>query len=153
MDQGHEEGLINLLARVSRDRQVIVMTHARRFAQQVEAQFAAVGSFTKYVFERGTGPEPQIALAEGRLETADPHPMIFYAVVDDALSPDFPLGVVKRQVRKLASRILGHLQGATLDRSPEPDVSVGLGGHRTYVPTREAASTSTHCTRTHAGVG
>lgn len=68
MDQGHEEGLINLLARVSRDRQVIVMTHARRFAQQVEAQFAAVGSFTKYVFERGTGPEPQIALAEGRLD-------------------------------------------------------------------------------------
>lgn len=68
MDQGHEEGLINLLARVSRDHQIIVMTHARRFAQQVEAQFAAVGSFTKYVFERGAGPEPQIALAEGRLD-------------------------------------------------------------------------------------
>jgi hypothetical protein len=68
MDQGHEEGLINLLARVSRDRQVIVMTHARRFANQVEAQFAAVNSFTKYVFERGTGPDPQIALAEGRLD-------------------------------------------------------------------------------------
>jgi energy-coupling factor transporter ATP-binding protein EcfA2 len=68
MDQGHEEGLINLLARVSRDRQVIVMTHARRFASQVEAQFAAVGSFTKYVFERGSGPDPQIALAEGRLD-------------------------------------------------------------------------------------
>lgn len=68
MDQGHEEGLINLLARVSRDRQVIVMTHARRFATQVEAQFAAVGSFTKYVFERGGGPDPQIALAEGRLD-------------------------------------------------------------------------------------
>jgi hypothetical protein len=68
MDQGHEEGLINLLARVSRDRQVIVMTHAPRFAQQVEAQFAAVSSFTKYVFERGSGPDPQIALAEGRLD-------------------------------------------------------------------------------------
>jgi energy-coupling factor transporter ATP-binding protein EcfA2 len=68
MDQGHEEGLINLLARVSRDHQVIVMTHARRFAAQVEAQFAAVNSFTKYVFERGSGPEPQIALAEGRLD-------------------------------------------------------------------------------------
>jgi hypothetical protein len=68
MDQGHEEGLINLLARVSRDRQVIVMTHARRFAGQVEAQFAALSSFTKYVFERGAGPDPQIALAEGRLD-------------------------------------------------------------------------------------
>jgi hypothetical protein len=68
MDQGHEEGLIHLLARVSRDRQVIVMTHARRFATQVEAQFAAVSSFTKYVFERGDGPGPQIALAEGRLD-------------------------------------------------------------------------------------
>jgi hypothetical protein len=68
MDQGHEEGLINLLARISRDRQVIVMTHARRFAQQVEAQFGAVSSFTKYVFERGSGPDPQIALAEGRLD-------------------------------------------------------------------------------------
>ena len=68
MDQGHEEGLINLLARVSRDQQVIVMTHSRRFAQHVEAQFAAVNSFTKYVFERGSGPDPQIALAEGRLE-------------------------------------------------------------------------------------
>jgi energy-coupling factor transporter ATP-binding protein EcfA2 len=67
MDQGHEEGLINLLARVSRDRQVIVMTHERRFASQVEAQFSAVNSFTKYVFERGNGPDPQIALAEGRL--------------------------------------------------------------------------------------
>jgi RecF/RecN/SMC N terminal domain len=68
MDQGHEEGLINLLARVSRDRQVIVMTHAPRFANQVEAQFAAISSFTKYVFERGSGPDPQIALAEGRLD-------------------------------------------------------------------------------------
>jgi hypothetical protein len=68
MDQGHEEGLISLLARISRDRQVIVMTHAPRFAQQVEAQFAAVSSFTKYVFERGSGPDPQIALAEGRLD-------------------------------------------------------------------------------------
>jgi wobble nucleotide-excising tRNase len=68
MDQGHEEGLINLLARVSRDRQVVVMTHAQRFSGQVEAQFGAVGSFTKYIFERGSGPEPQIALAEGRLD-------------------------------------------------------------------------------------
>jgi wobble nucleotide-excising tRNase len=67
MDQGHEEGLINLLARVSRDRQIVVMTHAQRFSGQVEAQFGAVPSFTKYVFERGTGPDPQIALAEGRL--------------------------------------------------------------------------------------
>jgi hypothetical protein len=67
MDEGHEEGLIHLLARVSRDRQVIVMTHAPRFAGQVEAQFGAIGSFTKYVFERGTGPDPEIALAEGRL--------------------------------------------------------------------------------------
>lgn len=68
MDQGHEEGLINLLARVSKDRQIIVMSHARRFAQQVEAQFAAVGSFTKYAFERGSGPDPRIVLAEGRLD-------------------------------------------------------------------------------------
>jgi energy-coupling factor transporter ATP-binding protein EcfA2/uncharacterized coiled-coil protein SlyX len=68
MDQGHEEGLINLLARISRDRQVIVMTHAQRFATQVEAQFGAVESFTKYTFERGTGPEPQVSLAEGRLD-------------------------------------------------------------------------------------
>lgn len=68
MDQGHEEGLINLLARVSRDRQVIVMTHAPRFAGQVEAQFAAIGTFTKYVFERGGGPDAQISLAEGRLD-------------------------------------------------------------------------------------
>jgi energy-coupling factor transporter ATP-binding protein EcfA2 len=68
MDQGHEEGLINLLARISRDHQIVVMTHARRFASQVEAQFSAVSSFTKYTFERGTGPDPQIALAEGRLD-------------------------------------------------------------------------------------
>lgn len=68
MDEGHEQGLINLLARVSRDRQVIVMTHARRFATDVDAQFAALESFTKYTFERGSGPEPQISLAEGRLE-------------------------------------------------------------------------------------
>lgn len=68
MDQGHEEGLINLLRRVSQDQQVIVMTHAPRFASQVEAQFAAISSFTKYVFERGSGPEPQIELSEGRLD-------------------------------------------------------------------------------------
>lgn len=68
MDQGHEEGLINLLARISRDHQIVVMTHARRFASQVEAQFSAMSSFTKYTFERGTGPDPQIALAEGRLD-------------------------------------------------------------------------------------
>lgn len=68
MDEGHEEGLINLLARISRDRQIVVMTHARRFANHVEAQFSALDSFTKYTFERGSGPDPQIGLAEGRLE-------------------------------------------------------------------------------------
>lgn len=68
MDQGHEEGLIHLLASVSRDRQVIVMTHQPRFATQIEAQFGAVNSFAKYVFERGSGPDPQIALAQGRLD-------------------------------------------------------------------------------------
>jgi RecF/RecN/SMC N terminal domain/Domain of unknown function (DUF4145) len=68
MDQGHEEGLINLLARVSRDRQIIIMTHAPRFAQQVEAQFAAVDSFTHYMFERSGGPDPRITLAVGRLD-------------------------------------------------------------------------------------
>ncbi len=68
MDQGHEEGLIDLLTRVSRDRQVIVMTHQRRFAEQIEAQFAALNSFTKYAFERSGGPDPQIVLAQGRLD-------------------------------------------------------------------------------------
>ena len=68
MDQGHEEGLIKLLTRVSRDRQIIIMTHSKRFASQVEAQFGAVNTFTKYVFERGGTPDPQITLAEGRLD-------------------------------------------------------------------------------------
>jgi DNA repair exonuclease SbcCD ATPase subunit len=67
MDEGHEEGLINLLTRISRDRQVIVMTHARRFAKQVDLQFSGLPTYTRYNFERGSGPEPQIEIAAGRL--------------------------------------------------------------------------------------
>lgn len=67
MDEGHEEGLINLLARVSRERQVIVFTHSRRFAEQVNLQFGGLPSYLRYDFERGPGPEAIIKLASGRL--------------------------------------------------------------------------------------
>ncbi len=68
MDEGHEQGLVNLLARVSRDHQVIVMTHDRRFAEAVEAQFGAVASFTRYNVIRGSDPQPSIEIAAGRLD-------------------------------------------------------------------------------------
>lgn len=68
MDEGHEQGLVNLLARVSRDHQVIVMTHDRRFAEFVEAQFGAVASFTRYNVVRGSDPQPRIEIAAGRLD-------------------------------------------------------------------------------------
>lgn len=69
MDQGHEEGLLGLLTRISRaGRQVIVMTHSRPFAKQVDLQFSGLHSFTRYDFERGRGPEPRIKIAAGRLE-------------------------------------------------------------------------------------
>lgn len=67
MDAGHEQGLVNLLARVSRERQVVVMTHDRRFAEAVEAQFAAVPSFTRYNLYRTSQPEPRLELHAGRL--------------------------------------------------------------------------------------
>jgi hypothetical protein len=68
MDAGHEQGLVQLLARVSRGRQVIVMTHDRRFAEAVEAQFGAVQSFTRYNIEVAEDPQPRVELAAGRLE-------------------------------------------------------------------------------------
>lgn len=68
MDAGHEQGLVQLLARVSRGRQVIVMTHDRRFAESVEAQFAAVPTFTRYNIQVAGDPQPQVELAAGRLE-------------------------------------------------------------------------------------
>jgi hypothetical protein len=37
--------------------------------------------------------------------------------------------VRERQVRKLARRVLGQPQRATLDRAPETHVCVGIGGH------------------------
>lgn len=67
MDAGHEQGLVNLLARVSRERQIVVMTHDRRFAEAVEAQFAAVPSFTRYNLYRTSEPEPRLELHTGRL--------------------------------------------------------------------------------------
>jgi hypothetical protein len=113
MDQGHEEGLINLLARVSRDRQVIVMTHAQRFAQQVEAQFGAVGSFTKYVFERGSGPDPQIALSEGRLDE-----LLSYAEANahgELARRESCAGAVRKAVERFC-RDLGRISGTHLKK-------------------------------------
>lgn len=68
MDAGHEQGLVQLLARVSRGRQVIVMTHDRRFSESVEAQFAAVPSFIRYNIQVSGEPQPQVELAAGRLD-------------------------------------------------------------------------------------
>lgn len=62
MDQGHEEGLINLLARISRDHQIVVMTHARRFASQVEAQFSAVSSLPSTRLSGEQDPTPRLRL-------------------------------------------------------------------------------------------
>lgn len=69
MDQGHEEGLIGLLTRIRREgSQVVVMTHSRSFADEVALQFRKVESFTRYDFERGSGPDPRVTIAAGRIE-------------------------------------------------------------------------------------
>lgn len=68
MDAGHEQGLLNVLSRVGRERQVVVMTHDREFAQAVEAQFAKVPSFTRYNLYRTADPEPRVEVHAGRLE-------------------------------------------------------------------------------------
>jgi hypothetical protein len=44
------------------------MTHDRRFAEVVEAQFAAVASFTRYNLYRTADPEPRVEVHAGRLE-------------------------------------------------------------------------------------
>jgi hypothetical protein len=38
--------------------------------------------------------------------------------------------VLERQVRELASCVLGHPQSSTLDRSAEADMRHGLSGHK-----------------------
>ena len=43
-------------------------------------------------------------------------------------------GVLERQVRQLARRVLGGPQSSALDRSAEADVSVGLGSHERMFP-------------------
>lgn len=69
MDRGHEQGLINVLARICREgRQVIVMTHDNGFADLVEAQFRALASYTRYNLHRTSSPAPSIELHTGRLE-------------------------------------------------------------------------------------
>src|SRR5205085_2891145 len=55
-------------ARVSRQRQLVVMTHDRRFAEAFEAQFGLVPSFTQYNLFRASDPEPRVELHAGRLE-------------------------------------------------------------------------------------
>jgi hypothetical protein len=37
-------------------------------------------------------------------------------------------GVLEREVRELACRVFSQPEGSALDRSPEADVGVGLGG-------------------------
>jgi hypothetical protein len=68
MDEGHEEGLIHLLTRISRKRQVVVMTHSRRFANQLHLQFSGLDSYARYDLERGSGPEPEIRITAGRFD-------------------------------------------------------------------------------------
>jgi hypothetical protein len=67
MDQGHEQGLIDLLAKKSSGRQIIVMTHAKQFALGFEAQFGGLESFVRYNLYHGEGPAPKVALDRGRL--------------------------------------------------------------------------------------
>jgi hypothetical protein len=68
MDEGHEQSLVSLLARVARRRQLIVLSHNRRFAEAVQAQFSALPSFTRYDIERGADPQPRLVLTTGRLD-------------------------------------------------------------------------------------
>lgn len=111
MDQGHEEGLINLLARISRERQVVVMTHSKRFSEQVEAQFAPLDSFTKFVFERGSGPDPSVFLAQGRLDE-----LLRYAEANaygELVSRESCAGAVRKAVERFSRELAAH-KGVTL---------------------------------------
>jgi ATPase subunit of ABC transporter with duplicated ATPase domains len=112
MDAGHEQGLVNLLARVSRQRQIIVMTHDRRFAEAVEAQFAAVPSFTRYNLYRTSETEPRLELHAGRLAE-----LLSYAEKnaggDQALRESCAGAVrkaVERFARELAAKNGAHLK-------------------------------------------
>ena len=67
MDEGHEQGLVQLLANVSRGRQVIVLTHDRRFASAFEAQFQSVEGFMRYDLVLSGEPHPRLELKTGRL--------------------------------------------------------------------------------------
>lgn len=67
MDEGHEQGLVQLLANKSRGRQIIVFTHDRRFAAAFEAQFASVDGFTRYDLVLSGEPHPRLELTAGRL--------------------------------------------------------------------------------------
>jgi len=121
MDQGHEDGLIALLARVHTDRQIIIMTHARRFAQSVQAQFAAMDSFTHYVFERNTGPDPRITLAEGRLDE-----LLAYAEVNAAgelTLRESCAGAVRKAVERFCGD-LGKVSGMGLKKGSRIEESI-----------------------------
>lgn len=67
MDEGHEQGLVQLMASVSRGRQIIVLTHDRRFAAAFEAQFEAVEGFMRYDLVLSGEPNPRLELKAGRL--------------------------------------------------------------------------------------
>jgi len=90
------------------------MTHARRFSTQVEAQFAAISSFTKYVFERGSGPEPEIRLAEGRLDE-----LLNYAAANaggERARRESCAGAVRKAVERFC-RDLGTTTGVPLKKT------------------------------------
>lgn len=67
MDAGHEQALVQLLAGLSRGRQVIVFTHDRGFADAFDAQFSPLESYVRYNMERRADPQPRLELAAGRL--------------------------------------------------------------------------------------
>ena len=137
MDQGHEEGLIHLLTRVSRDHQVVIMTHATRFAGQVETQFARVGSFTKYTFERGAGPEPQISLAEGRLDE-----LLNFAQANaegELARRESCAGAVRKAVERFCSE-LGTRSGTSLRRGSSAEEMIDRLHHQKVIDGLDAGT-------------
>lgn len=121
MDEGHEQGLVNLLARVSRNRQVIVMTHDRRFGEAVDAQFAAIPGYVRYNINHGSGPEPHIELAAGRLDE-----LLTYAESNaggDRTLRESCAGAIRKAVERF-SRDLSSRAGPSLQKGMKVETMV-----------------------------
>jgi DNA repair exonuclease SbcCD ATPase subunit len=113
MDEEHSKNLIRILKRISKDRQVIIMSHSRTFYQDFDDLFYGQ-EYLSYEFSNYTKEGPRITLQKGNIDNClDLAELSAHGTFEERSNA---ANNIRKAIENLAAEFLIHKCGYTISQ-------------------------------------